>query len=158
MPVFPCLTISTNDMGTEELFWWSVDALFSRMCFRIYLIMALSTVSDIQINALITTNDDFCSRVTRFASDFHEWPKNVVHDNECIVLFFCMLFYILSTQFRLFWLSIVMSPQMTCGTRNHLSVEIYSTCNWQKDTYSFCCTYWCGLLEKSVCLEETHIN
>ena len=23
--------------------------------------------------------------------------------------------------------------------------KIYSTCNWQKDTFSFYCIYWCGL-------------
>ena len=47
------------------------------------------------------------------------------------------------------------------GIRNHLFEEIYSTCNWQKDAYSFYCTYskyWYGLLVKTICLEQTHIN
>ena len=47
---------------------------------------------------------------------------------------------------------------MDSGSRNHLSEEIYSTCNWQKDAFRFYCIYWFGLLEKSVCLVETNIN
>ena len=39
------------------------------------------------------------------------------------------------------------------GIRNHLFEEIYSTCNWQKDAYSFYCTYctyWNGLLVEKI--------
>ena len=57
---------------------------------------------DIKNNAWVTVNNDFGSRVRRFANDFHEWrshewkslanritsdPKIDIHGNECIILF-----------------------------------------------------------------------
>ena len=55
------------------------------------------------------------SRLGRFANNFHEWrshdwkllenritsdPKIVIHDNECIILFFTRYFMSLNAQFR----------------------------------------------------------
>ena len=55
----------------------------------------------------------FGSRVKRFANNFHdssrvkiigkshhEWPKNVIHGNECIILFLTRYLMSLTTQFR----------------------------------------------------------
>ena len=62
---------------------------------------------DIKNNAWVTVNNDFGSRVRRFANDFHEWrshewkllanritsdPKIVIHGNECIILFLTRYF------------------------------------------------------------------
>ena len=63
--------------------------------------------NDIKNNAWVTVNNDFGSRVRRFAYDFHEWrshewklwanrptsdPKIVIHGNECIILFLTRYF------------------------------------------------------------------
>ena len=62
---------------------------------------------EINNNAWVTVNNDFGSRVRRFANDFHEWrghewklwanritsdPKIVIHGNECIILFLTRYF------------------------------------------------------------------
>ena len=57
---------------------------------------------DIKNNAWVTVNNDFWSRVRRFANNFHEWqsqewrslanrltsdPQIVIHGNKCIISF-----------------------------------------------------------------------
>ena len=57
-------------------------------------------MDDIWNGACVTMNNDFWS----FCIDksHHKWPKIVIHDNECIILFISyMLFYVLSTQFHI---------------------------------------------------------
>ena len=64
--------------------------------------MSHSPARGIKNNAWVTVNNDFGSRVRRFANHFHEWrshkwkwlvnritsdPKIVIHGNECIILF-----------------------------------------------------------------------
>ena len=58
-------------------------------------------------NDILGTREAICNNVHEWRS--HEWkplpnvitsdPKIVIHSNECII-FFCMLFYVLNTQFR----------------------------------------------------------
>ena len=129
------------------------------------------TMRYIKINAWVTVNNDFwvtseaiCqwfSRVTKslvkiIDKSHHEWPKIVIHGNECFILFLTRYFMSANTQFclkpssiahfanvtkdGLFWLRIVTSPQLICDvtrTRytsivtSYLSI-VLARANWRK--------------------------
>ena len=125
----------------------------------------------IKNNAWVTVNNDFLvtshevicqwfslvtkSRVKIIGKSRHEWPKIIIHGNECIILFLTQYFmpwthnphktiidhsFCHCRQGRIFWFSIVTSSQLICDvmpTRvtsivTSSSSIVHAHANWHK--------------------------
>ena len=132
---------------------------FSTLKWCVTLRFTLYTKEDIKNNAWVTVNNDFfvtsgviCqwfSQVKISGKSPHEWPKIVIHGNECIILFLtcnflswthCSAHFAIVAKEGLFWLNIVTSSQLICdvtrmrgtGIVTSYSSIVLARANWRK--------------------------